>query len=104
MKTKRNYLSLIISILAIVILAAWPLITKNPADRETAFTILKAIALASSLNIILGYTGYVSFVHIVYLGIGGYIGFYLISQQGMPLLAAILMGRISFRRNGFSTR
>jgi len=34
MKTKRNYLSLIISILAVVILAAWPLITKNPADAK----------------------------------------------------------------------
>ncbi len=95
MKIKRNYLSLIISLLAVIILAAWPLITKKPADRETAFTILKAIALASSLNIILGYTGYVSFGHIVYFGIGGYTGFYLISQQGISLFAAMLIGGLS---------
>jgi branched-chain amino acid transport system permease protein len=56
---------------------------------------LKAIALASSLNIILGYTGYVSFGHIVYFGIGGYTGFNLISQQGMSLFADMLFGGLS---------
>ncbi len=35
------------------------------------------VLLASSLNIMLGYTGYVSFGHIVFFGLGGYIGFYL---------------------------
>ena len=95
MKSTRSYLSLVISLLVIIILAAWPMITKKPADRETAFTILKAIALASSLNIILGYTGYVSFGHIVFFGIGGYVGFYLLSQQGMSLWLAMLIGGLS---------
>ena len=95
MKNKRNYLSIIISLLAVIALGVWPLITKKPADRETAFTILKAIALASSLNIILGYTGYVSFGHIVYFGIGGYVGFYLLSAQGVSLWLAMLAGGLS---------
>ena len=49
--------------------------------RETAFTLFMFIALASSLNILLGYTGYVSFGHIVFFGLGGYFGFYLLSQH-----------------------
>ena len=92
MKNWQKYLSLLISILAVTLLAAWPMVTGKPADREVAFTILKAIALASSLNIILGYTGYVSFGHIVYFGIGGYIGFYLISQQGWSIYPSMLAG------------
>jgi branched-chain amino acid transport system permease protein len=92
MKNWRNYLGLLISVLAVILLALWPILTGKPADREKTFTILKAIALASSLNIILGYTGYVSFGHIVFFGIGGYVGFYLISQSGWSLWSAMLAG------------
>jgi branched-chain amino acid transport system permease protein len=95
MKQIQKHLGLLISLLAIFILAAWPMITGKPADREVAFTLLKAVTLASSLNIILGYTGYVSFGHIVYFGIGGYIGFYLISVQGWSLWFAMLVGGLS---------
>lgn len=95
MKNWQKYLGLLISILAVTLLAAWPMVTGKPADREVAFTILKAIALASSLNIILGYTGYVSFGHIVYFGIGGYIGFYLISQQGWSIYPSLLAGGLA---------
>ena len=58
--------------------------------RETAFTLMMAVALASSLNILLGYTGYVSFGHIVFFGLGGYTGFFLLSEQGWPLHLAAL--------------
>jgi len=60
--------------------------------RETAFTILMFIGLASSLNIIMGYTGYVNFGHIVFFGLGGYFGFYLLSELGWPLYLAALSG------------
>jgi len=60
--------------------------------RETAFILMMAVALASSLNILLGYTGYVSFGHIVFFGLGGYTGFYLLSEQGWPLYLAALGG------------
>ncbi len=95
MKTWQNYLGLLISVLAVVLLTAWPMATGKAADREVAFTILRAVALASSLNIILGYTGYVSFGHIVYFGIGGYVGFYLLSIQGWSLWFAMLAGGVA---------
>lgn len=95
MKNLQKYLGLLLPILAIAALALWPTITGRPATRETAFTILKAIALASSLNILLGYTGYVSFGHIVFYGFGGYVGFYLLTEQGMSLWLAMLIGGMS---------
>ena len=95
MKSWQKYIGLIIALLSIIALAAWPIITKNPSDREVVFTMLKAVALASSLNIILGYTGYVSFGNIVFFGIGGYFGFYLISQQNASLWIGIITGGIA---------
>jgi branched-chain amino acid transport system permease protein len=95
MKNLRNHLALGIGLLAILILAAWPTATGKAVTREVVFTILKAIALASSLNILLGYTGYVSFGHIVFFGLGGYVGFYLLSVQGWSLWLAMLMGGLA---------
>ncbi len=54
-----------------------PLLNDQPTLRENLFLTLMAVVLASSINIIMGYTGYVSFGHIVFFGLGGYIGFYL---------------------------
>ncbi|MBN1886422.1 MAG: branched-chain amino acid ABC transporter permease [Thermoflexales bacterium] len=69
-----------------------PLLTRQDTLREMMFTSLMFVVLASSLNILLGYTGYVSFGHIVFFGLGGYSGFYLLSQHGWPLYAAALAG------------
>ncbi|MHB8069645.1 MAG: branched-chain amino acid ABC transporter permease [Desulfobaccales bacterium] len=62
--------------------------------RENAFTILMFIGLASSLNILMGYTGYVNFGHIVFFGLGGYFGFFLLSELGWPLYVAALGGGV----------
>ncbi|MCL7454487.1 MAG: branched-chain amino acid ABC transporter permease [Anaerolineae bacterium] len=85
--------------LALAITAAfalWPALASNRAyARETSFTILKAVAFAASLNILLGFTGYVSFGHIVFLGLGGYVGFYLMDTFGLHLALAALAGGLS---------
>lgn len=75
--------------------AAWPAITDSAANREVAFTVLMSVILASSLNILLGYTGYVSFGHIVFFGFGGYVGFYLMSAHNLPLYIAAPAGGIA---------
>ncbi len=62
--------------------------------RETAFTVLMFIGLASSLNILMGYTGYVNFGHIVFFGLGGYFGFFLVSELGWPVYLGALGGGI----------
>lgn len=77
-------------ILALVLLAGlWPVLTNNAANREVVFTVLLSVVLASSLNIILGYTGYVSFGHVVFFGLGGYVGLYLMNFHNVPLWLAI---------------
>ena len=67
-------------------------ISQSATVRESMFLLLLFVALASSLNILLGYTGYVSFGHIVFFGLGGYVGFYFLSQQKWSLPTAALMG------------
>ncbi|HIE24733.1 MAG TPA: branched-chain amino acid ABC transporter permease [Anaerolineales bacterium] len=95
MKNWRKHLGLIIPILVVIGLAIWPALANSISTRENAFTILKAIALASSLNILLGYTGYVSFGHIVFYGFGGYIGLYFLNEQGWSIWSALLIAGIS---------
>lgn len=94
MKTWRNHLGLLLPLLVITGMVLWPIITGNVSNREIAFTILKAIALATSLNILLGYTGYVSFGHIVFYGFGGYVGLYFVNNQGWSIWLGLLAGGI----------
>jgi branched-chain amino acid transport system permease protein len=49
-------------------------------------------ALASSLNIIMGYTGYADFGNIVYFGIGAYTTGILVKLVGLPLPLAMVLG------------
>ncbi len=95
MKTWRNHLGLLVPVLVVAAMVLWPIITDNASTRESSFTILKAIALATSLNILLGYTGYVSFGHIVFYGFGGYVGLYFLNEHGWPIWAGILVGGIA---------
>ena len=78
-------------IVLVALVGLWPVITKNAANREIVNSILVSVALASSLNILLGYTGYVSFGHIVFFGFGAYTGFYLMSVQGWSIYPAMIM-------------
>jgi len=95
MKSWRKYLGIIFPVLVVAALVLWPTITGKASNRETVFTILKAIALASSLNILLGYTGYVSFGHIVFYGFGGYVGIYFLNRQGWSLWLSMLAGGVA---------
>ena len=95
MKTWQRYSGILLPILIVAALVIWPAVTGKASNRESAFTILKAIALASSLNILLGYTGYVSFGHIVFYGFGGYVGIYLLTGPHWSLWAAILAGGLA---------
>ncbi|HKJ38163.1 MAG TPA: branched-chain amino acid ABC transporter permease [Anaerolineales bacterium] len=95
MKNLRNHLGIILPIVVVLGLTIWPTITGSVSNRESSFTILKAIALASSLNILLGYTGYVSFGHIVFFGFGGYVGLYFVNDLGWSIWSGMLVGGIS---------
>jgi branched-chain amino acid transport system permease protein len=72
-----------------------PVLTLDPLYRETVYTIFLSVAMASSLNIILGYAGYISFGHIVFFGLGGYIGLFLIGRFGFSIWLAVLAGGLA---------
>lgn len=95
MKIWQRYNGMILPVLVVAAMVLWPTITGKAANRESAFTILKAVALASSLNILLGYTGYVSFGHIVFYGFGGYVGLFLLTEKDWPLWTAMLAGGLA---------
>ncbi len=90
----RN-LGLWLAMATVLALGFWPIITHDASGREAGFTILLAIVMASSLNIVMGYTGYVSFGHVVFYGLGGYVGMYALSALAWPLPAAVLAGGAS---------
>ncbi len=75
-------------------LAALPVLTNSTAMREDMFLILMLMILASSINIIMGYTGYVSFGHIVFFGLGGYVAFFLTKEFQVHFVLAALVGGI----------
>ncbi len=91
MKTLRSrFLWIVLLIIALVGLL--PIVFNSPTMREEVFLILMLVVLASSVNIIMGYTGYVSFGHIVFFGLGGYIAFYLMQTFQMHLVLAAMVG------------
>lgn len=84
------------AILAVILLVGlWPVVTGRASTREVLFTVLLSVVLASSLNILLGYTGYISFGHVVFFGLGGYVGLFAMQTAGLPLGLAMLAGGLS---------
>ena len=75
---------------AFVVLPLWH---NDVALRESLILAAVYIILASNLNLMIGYAGYVNFGSIVFFGLGGYIGVFLIIDYGMqPFLAALAAG------------
>jgi branched-chain amino acid transport system permease protein len=84
-----------ITLAVVILVGIFPILSGNAATREVLFTVLLSVVLATSLNILLGYTGYVSFGHVVFYGLGGYVGLYLMSSFNVSLWIALLGGGIS---------
>jgi branched-chain amino acid transport system permease protein len=83
-----------LAVVFLVLVAAVPIVTGNPSLREELFLVFMLVTLASSINIIMGYTGYVSFGHIVFFGLGGYFSFYLMQIQGWHFIPSLIAGAI----------
>ena len=76
-----------------VLIAAFaiaPAIGNNVELRESLVLATVYVTLATNLNIVLGYAGYVNFGSIVFFGLGGYICVYLMGAPGWPLPVALL--------------
>jgi branched-chain amino acid transport system permease protein len=85
---KRPFFWLIIGVSALLVIL--PLWGNDATLRETLILSAVAMILATNLNLMIGYTGYVNFGNIIFFGLGGYIGLYLTTVRGWHLVAAAL--------------
>jgi branched-chain amino acid transport system permease protein len=76
--------------LVIAVFAISPLIGNDVQLRESLALATIYITLASNLNLMLGYAGYINFGSIVFFGLGGYICIWLVNAQGWPLGLSLL--------------
>jgi branched-chain amino acid transport system permease protein len=76
--------------LVIAAFALAPVIGNDVALRESLVLATIYITLASSLNLMLGYAGYINFGSIVFFGLGGYICVWLVSSHGWPLALSLV--------------
>lgn len=87
---RRPFFWIIAAVVALF--AAVPAVGNNVELRESLLLAAVYITLASNINMILGYAGYVNFGSIVFFGLGGYFCVWLMSAHGWPLAAALLLG------------
>jgi branched-chain amino acid transport system permease protein len=77
------------------VFAYLPVRGNNISLREDLILVAVAIILASNLNLMIGYTGYVNFGHIVFYGLGGYVGLYLTTVRNWNLVVAAITAGIA---------
>jgi len=90
---RRPFFWIIAAVIATFALA--PTYGNNVELREGLLLATVYIILASNLNMMLGYAGYVNFGGIVFFGLGGYFCVWLMSAFGWPLVAATLTGGVA---------
>ena len=79
--------------LVLAVLAILPFVLPNYRTALLLLTFMY-ITLASSWNIMAGYTGYVSFGHAAFFGLGAYTAALLIIRLGVPWVAAAFAGAL----------
>jgi branched-chain amino acid transport system permease protein len=80
--------------LAIAVFALAPVYGNNVSLRESLLLDALYITLASNLNLMLGYAGYVNFGSIVFFGLGGYICVWLVNSYNWPLAPSLVVAGI----------
>jgi branched-chain amino acid transport system permease protein len=88
----RPFFWIIAVVIAVFALA--PTIGNNVELRESLLLAALYITLASNLNVMLGYAGYVNFGSIVFFGLGGYICVWLVNSFAWPLAGSLLAAGI----------
>jgi branched-chain amino acid transport system permease protein len=80
---------------AALVYALLPYFTDNIGLRESLLLAAIYIILASNLNLMIGYTGYVNFGNIVFFGLGGYVCVYLVNDFHWPVVFAAFAGGLA---------
>jgi branched-chain amino acid transport system permease protein len=79
---------------AAVLYALVPYFTDDVQLREGLLLAAVYMTLASSLNLMIGYAGYVNFGNIVFFGLGGYICLYLVTALHWHVLLSCLIAGV----------
>jgi branched-chain amino acid transport system permease protein len=82
-------------IAAAFLYALYPYFTNDVGMRESLLLAAVYIILASNLNLMIGYAGYVNFGNIVFFGLGGYICLYLVTALHWHVIAAALSAGVA---------
>jgi branched-chain amino acid transport system permease protein len=90
--TRRPFFWIIAAVIAVF--AITPAIGNNVELRESLLLAALYITLASNLNLMLGYAGYINFGSIVFFGLGGYICVWLVNAHHWPLIPGLLAAGI----------
>ena len=77
--------------LVLAVLVAFPFLFDNRYLIGILFSTLLFVTLATSWNILSGYTGYISFGHAAFFGIGAYTCAILFGDFELPIILAILL-------------
>ena len=101
-RVTRPTVWLILLIAALFMLLPWW--TDDVSMRESFLLAAVYITLASSLNLMIGYAGYINFGNIVFFGLGGYVCVYLVNDWHWPVLLAALVGGVCGERAGDAVR
>ena len=80
---------------AALVYALYPYFADDVGLRESLLLAAVYIILASNLNLMIGYAGYVNFGNIVFFGLGGYICLYLVTAQHWNVIPAALVGGVA---------
>ena len=80
---------------AALLYALYPYFTDDVGLRESLLLAAVYIILASNLNLMIGYAGYVNFGNIVFFGLGGYICLYLVTALHWHVIAAALIAGVA---------
>ena len=81
-------------IAAALLYALYPYFTNDVGLRESLLLAAVYIILASNLNLMIGYAGYVNFGNIVFFGLGGYVCIYLVTAWHVPVVFSALVGGV----------
>ena len=80
--------------LAVVAFALAPVYGNDVSLRESLLLDALYITLASNLNLMLGYAGYVNFGSIVFFGLGGYICVWLVNSYKWGLAPSLIVAGV----------
>jgi branched-chain amino acid transport system permease protein len=78
-----------------LLFALSPYLADDVGWRESFLLAAVYVTLATNLNLMIGYAGYINFGNIVFFGLGGYVCLDLVTRWHWPLVIAALAGGVA---------